>query len=74
MDYTDIIPEMENIISQIRNVQQLLHKTYDNKFTDGTAIIVEAVIKNLDNAVHDIELSEAVLNVVEEKFEELIRN
>lgn len=28
MDYTDIIPEMENIISQIRNVQRLLHKTY----------------------------------------------
>lgn len=55
-------------------MQQLLHKTYDNKFTDGTAIIVEAVIKNLDNAVHDIELSEAVLNVVEEKFEELIKD
>ena len=29
MDYTDIIPEMENIISQIRNVQRLLHKTYN---------------------------------------------
>lgn len=29
MDYTDIIPKIENIISRIKHVQQLLYKTYE---------------------------------------------
>lgn len=70
MDYTDINYQIENIQSSIRELQNLIKKSYDGKFSDGNAIITKAAIKNTDEAYENLERTKALCDMLSDEFEE----
>ena len=74
MDYTDIMPAIDDIQLKVNELTEKINDIYSNVFSDGTNIMVEAVKENMKEAVYNLDKAKAVLEVVEDKFEEYIRS
>lgn len=69
-NYMDISYEIEKIQSSIRELQNLIKRSYNGKFTDGNQIICEAAVAKADVAYENLEQIKAVCDVLSDVFEE----
>ena len=51
MDYTDIMPAIDDIQLKVNELTEKINDIYSNVFSDGTNIMVEAVKENMKEAV-----------------------
>ena len=72
MDYTDITYEIDKIQSSIRELQNLIRRSYDGKFSDGNAIITEAALKNADTVYENLEQIKALCDVLSDAYDDMI--
>lgn len=70
MDYIDVNYQIENIQSSIRELQNLIKRSYDGKFDDGKTIIYDAAIKDVDNAYESLEQTKALCDVLSDAYDE----
>lgn len=49
MDYTDVTYEIDKIQSSIRDLQNLIKRSYDGKFTNGKQIICDVLSDAFDD-------------------------
>ena len=66
----DISYKIEEIQSSIRELQNLIKRSCNGKFTDGNQIICEAAVANADIAYESLEQVKAVCDVLSDAFEE----
>ena len=66
----DISYKIEEIQSSIRELQNLIKRSYNGKLTDGNQIICEAAVANADIAYESLEQIKAVCDVLSDAFEE----
>lgn len=73
MDHTDIIYEINEIQSSIRELQKLIRRSYDGKFNDGNRIIYEASIADVDNAYENLDQVKALCDVLADAYKTIER-
>ena len=70
MDYTGINSQIEKIQSDIKDLLKLIDKSFVGKFSDGEAIITEAILKNIDNAYESLEQTKALCDLLTDAYED----